>query len=236
MRVTHTRNKEELNQKILTGYKAGLQPAIHAIGDRALDMTVSAIEYTLDETKKEGMTQREQDERLPFRIIHAQMADKEIIARIANLPVVIDFQPIFLQTDCHWMTDRVGTERLHMAYPMKSMLDAGIILTGGSDCPVETYDPILGMYVAVTRQDFNGYPEGGYVPYEKISVYDALCMYTKNVPYATGQEEMLGTLKEGKFADLAVLDRDPFNISESDLKNIKVLQTYIAGERVFMLE
>ena len=108
-----------------------------------------------------------------------------------------------------------------MAFPMKSMLESGIIMTGGSDYPVETYDPITGMYVAVTRQDLNGYPKDGFVPEEKLSVYDALCMYTKNVLYATGQEDLLGTLKEGKFADLAVLDRDPFHIPENDLKNIR---------------
>lgn len=225
--------QEELNEKVCTGYRKGLQPAIHAIGDRALDMTVSAIEYTLKKTAEEGMSREEQEKRLPFRIIHAQLADQEQIARMAKLPLIADMQPIFLQTDLHWMEERVGKERLSQNFPMKSMLDAGIIMTGGSDCPVETYDPIQGMATAVTRTDPNGYPQGGYIPQEKLSVYDALCLYTKNMPFATGQEEVLGTLEEGKFADLAVLDRNPFDTPEEHLREIRVMQTYIAGERVF---
>ena len=228
--------QEELNNKILTGYEHGLQPAIHAIGDRALDMTLSAIEYTLKITKEKGMTDEEQKNRLPFRIIHVQMIDDDLLERMKKLPLVLDIQPIFLCTDLHWIEDRIGKERLKGSFALKTMEKAGLIQTGGSDCPVETYEPLKGIYAAVTRQDMEGYPIEGFLPEERLSVYEALCMYTKNVPYATGQESVLGTLEIGKFADLTVLERNLFKIDEKDIKDVKVEQTYVAGNCVFMIK
>ena len=228
--------QEELNNKILTGYEHGLQPAIHAIGDRALDMTLSAIEHTLKTTKEKGMTDEEQKNRLPFRIIHVQMIDDDLLERMKKLPLVLDIQPIFLCTDLHWIEDRIGKERLKGSFALKTMEKAGLIQTGGSDCPVETYEPLKGIYAAVTRQDMEGYPAEGFLPEERLSVYEALCMYTKNVPYATGQESVLGTLEIGKFADLTVLEKNLFKIDKKEIKDIKVEQTYVAGNCVFMIK
>ena len=228
--------QEELNNKILTGYEHGLQPAIHAIGDRALDMTLSAIEHTLKTTKEKGMTDEEQKNRLPFRIIHVQMIDDDLLERMKKLPLVLDIQPIFLCTDLHWIEDRIGKERLKGSFALKTMENAGLIQTGGSDCPVETYEPLKGIYAAVTRQDMEGYPTEGFLPEERLSVYEALCMYTKNVPYATGQESVLGTLEIGKFADLTVLEKNLFKIDKKEIKDIKVEQTYVAGNCVFMIK
>lgn len=228
--------QEELNSKVLTAYEHGLQPAIHAIGDRALDMTLTAIEYTLHITKEKGMTDEEQKKRLPFRIIHVQMIDNSLLERMKKLPLVLDIQPIFLCTDLHWIEDRIGKERLKGAFALKTMERAGLIQTGGSDCPVETYEPLKGVYAAVSRQDFEGYPKEGFLADERLSVYEALCMYTKNVHYATGQESVLGTLEIGKFADLAVLEKDLFTVDMSEIKDIKVEQTYVAGNCVFMIE
>ena len=228
--------QEELNNKILTGYEHGLQPAIHAIGDRALDMTLSAIEYTLKITKEKGMTDEEQKNRLPFRIIHVQMIDDDLLERMKKLPLVLDIQPIFLCTDLHWIEDRIGKERLKGSFALKTMEKAGLIQTGGSDCPVETYEPLKGIYAAVTRQDMEGYPTEGFLPEERLSVYEALCMYTKNVPYATGQESVLGTLEIGKFADLTVLEKNLFKIDKKEIKDVKVEQTYVAGNCVFMIK
>ena len=228
--------QEELNNKILTGYEHGLQPAIHAIGDRALDMTLSAIEHTLKTTKEKGMTDEEQKKRLPFRIIHVQMIDDDLLERMKKLPLVLDIQPIFLCTDLHWIEDRIGKERLKGSFALKTMENAGLIQTGGSDCPVETYEPLKGIYAAVTRQDMEGYPTEGFLPEERLSVYEALCMYTKNVHYATGQESVLGTLEIGKFADLTVLEKNLFKIDKKEIKDVKVEQTYVAGNCVFMIK
>lgn len=227
--------QEELNERVLTGYVHGLQPAIHAIGDAALDMTLTAIENTLNVTRERGMTGDEQNSRLPFRIIHAQMIDEELVERMKKLPIILDIQPIFLCTDLHWIEDRIGHERAKGSYCWKTMKDAGLIQTGGSDCPVEYFDPMKGIYAAVSRKDMEGYPNGGYMPEEKLSMYDAFSLYTKNVHVATGQQDKLGTLEEGKFADMVVLDKNPFDSGEDELLKIKILKTFVAGKQVFML-
>jgi predicted amidohydrolase YtcJ len=227
--------QDELNDRVLKGYEHGLQPAIHAIGDAALDMTLTAIENTLKVTKMDGMSAEEQNQRLPFRIIHAQMIDDELVERMKKLPVILDVQPIFLCTDLHWIEEVIGQERAENSYSWKTMQDAGLIQTGGSDCPVESFDPIKGIYAAVSRCDMEGYPNGGYMPKEKLSMYEAFSLFTKNVHFATGQEDKLGTLELGKFADLVVFNENPFEIAVEDLLNIKVLKTFVAGKQVFML-
>ena len=181
------------------------------------------MEYCLQQGLKDGMTPEEQAKRLPFRIIHAQMATPELIERMKKLPIVLDIQPTFLMTDLHWIEERVGKERAALSYPWKTYLDAGLIMAGGSDAPVESFNPWIGIYATVTRQDMDGYPVGGYHPNEKVSVYDAVCMYSKNVAYANGDQDLMGTIEAGKF------DRDIFHIPENDIKDIQVLNTYMAG-------
>lgn len=219
--------QEELNQKVCEAYERGMQSAVHAIGDRALDMTLSAIEYTLERNGGRD------ENRLPFRIIHAQMTDERTIERMKNLPLVVDIQPVFLCTDLYWVKDRIGEKRLKHSYAFKSMYDAGLIQTGGSDCPVESYAPLKGIHACVNRQDVNGYPEEGFLPGQRLSVYEALRIFSANVHYATGQQEVLGTLEVGKFADMVVLDRDIFKIDPREILDVRVEQTYLAGDCVF---
>jgi len=226
-------SQEDLNKKVSTAYKKGLQPAIHAIGDGALDMTLTAIEKCLEEALEEGMTESEQAKRLPFRIIHVQMIDEELLVRMKKLPVILDIQPVFLGTDLHWIEDRLGPKRMKNAYTWKTLLNHGFIQTGGSDCPVESYDPLKGVFAAVERTDTDHYPAGGFYPEEKLSVYEALSLFTVNPPYATGQEDVLGTLEIGKFADMVVLDENPFEIETRMIKDIQVLWTFVAGSCVY---
>jgi hypothetical protein len=113
------------------------------------------------------------------------------------------------------------------------MTDQGILLAGGSDCPVESYDPMLGIYAAVTRQDMNGFPPGGWEPNEKLSIYEAVCLFTKNIAYTSGDEDVLGTLEPNKFADFVVLNQDPFEMQPENIKDIKVLKTFVAGKMVY---
>ena len=222
-------SQQELNEHMLKAYEMGLQPATHCIGDKALEVTLDAVEYCLQQGLKDGMTPEEQAKRLPFRIIHAQMATPELIERMKKLPIVLDIQPTFLMTDLHWIEERVGKERAVLSYPWKTYLDSGLIMAGGSDAPVESFNPWIGIYATVTRQDMDGYPVGGYHPNEKVSVYDAVCMYSKNVAYANGDQDLMGTIEAGKFADMVVIDRDIFHIPENDIKDIQVLNTYMAG-------
>ena len=226
-------SQEDLNERMLKGYEMGLQPAIHCIGDKGLDVVLTAIEYTLEKSREHCMTQREQDDRLPFRIIHAQMANPELIERMAKLPVVLDIQPSFFLTDLHWIKDRVGEKRANMSYTWKTYQEAGLMMTGGSDCPVEMFSAWNGIYSLVARKDLDGYPEGGVQPEEKLSVYDAVCMFSKNIPYANGEQDLMGTIEAGKFADMVVIDRDIFNIPEDELKDVQALNTYLAGNETY---
>ncbi len=229
-------SQEDLNERMLKAYEMWLQPAVHCIGDMGLDVVLTAIEYTLEKSRERGMTEREQRDRLPFRIIHAQMSTPQLIERMKKLPVELDIQPVFFLTDMHWIRERVGDKRADMSYVWKTYKDAGLMMSGGSDCPVEIFSPWNGIYSMVTRKDLDGNPEGGMQPEEKLSVYDAVCMYSKNVPYANGEQDLMGTIEAGKFADMVVIDRDIFNIPDDELKDVQALYTYMAGCQTYCRE
>lgn len=220
---------EDLAERMYEAYRHGLQPATHCIGDEALEVTLDAVEYCL----KQGLKDRDdtggagQASPLPSYPCPDGHAGADRAHEEAAL--VLDIQPTFLMTDMHWIEDRVGKERAALSYLWKTYLDAGLVMAGGSDAPVESFNPWIGIYAAVTRQDMDGYPVGGYHPDEKISVYDAVCMYSKNVAYANGSQDLMGTIEVGKFADMVVIDRDIFHIPENDIKDIQVLNTYMAG-------
>jgi hypothetical protein len=220
--------REELILEVREAFRRGLQPAIHAIGDRALDLAMDAVETAVREEKPvKG---------LPVRIIHAQVVRRDQLARLKRLPVVLDVQPVFLCTDLYWIESRLGKKRMADTYLWKTLMENGLILAGGSDCPVEEYDPLKGIYAAVTRQDGNGFPPGGWQPSEKLSVYEALCLFTKNIARTTGDEDVLGTIEPGKFADFTVLEEDPFEVLPGRLKDIRIAMTFVAGELVFKRE
>lgn len=221
-------DENKLVDQLQLAYERGLQPAIHAIGDRALDITLDAIETVLEQQKSGGYgTTR------PIRIIHAQMVRNDQLERLKKLPVVLDVQPIFLCTDLYWIESRLGKDRIKTAYLWKTLMENGLILAGGSDCPVESYDPIKGIYAAVTRKDLNGFPQEGWESQEQLTVFEAICLFTKNIAYTTGDEDVLGTIEVNKFADLTVLEEDPFRVEPERLKDIRVAMTFVAGEKVF---
>ena len=217
------KDRETLESEIKEAYERGLQPAIHAIGDAALEIVLTAMENVVGQSEP----------KLPFRIIHAQYVKKNHLERLKKLPVILDIQPLFLSTDLHWIADRLGPERVKDSYIWKTLLDAGMLMTGSSDCPVESYDPMLGIYAAVTRQDMSGEPSGGFSPEERLSVYEALCLFSKNIPYATGDEQAYGTIEPGKIADFVVLQKDLFKIPKDEIKDVKVAGTFLAGRQVY---
>ena len=230
-------DQDKLIGEIKEAFQKGLQPAIHAIGDKALDITLDAVEIALNDerVRDESQTPSAIDQKrfLPVRIIHAQMVRKDQLQRLKQLPVIVDIQPIFLCTDLYWIEERIGKERLNTAYLWKTLMHSGLILAGGSDCPVESYDPIKGIYAAVMRQDLNGFPPEGWEPQERLSVYEAVCLFSKNIAYATGDEDVLGTIEVNKFADLTILNENPFEIKPEKLKDIQVAMTFVAGRKVF---
>jgi len=225
--------QSDLNEKTYRAYQKGLQPAIHCIGDAGTDAVLQAIEYTLNRCRAEGTIQTELNQNPPFRLIHAQLLNEDVINRMKGLPLIFDLQPVSMCTDMHWMEQRVGKERAKYAHRIATLRDMGFILTGSSDAPVESISPWPGIYAAATRQDLDGRPEGGWNPEEKISLYEAVCMFSKNIPYAICQEDLTGTLTCGKFADMIVIDRDVFERPVEDVLHVKVLKTYLAGQEVY---
>lgn len=218
-----------LEEKMFLASRQGVQCAIHAIGDYALDVVLTAIEHTRARLKAAGWSASQIDALPKFRIIHAQLATPDLIRRMQKLPLVLDVQPAFFLTDMHWVHERLGPARMENGYLWRTYMESGLLLTGGSDAPVEPCDPMPAIYSAVTREDFAGRPRGGLQPREKLSVAQALCLFTRNLPYATGTAHLVGTLEVGKFADLAVLDRDLFSIQPREILEVQVERTMLAG-------
>lgn len=223
-----TNTLEQVKEKMQKAYDQGLQIGIHAIGDKGIETAVTAMEscYQNDPQRKE--------KDIRFRLIHGMCMRPDLIERIKKLPIIIDIQPGFTSNNnIWWSEDRLGAERVKYAYAWKTLIKNGICLTGSSDTPVEHFSPMLGIYSVVCRQDRTGKPEGGWMPQERVSVYEAICMYTKNAAYASYEENIKGTIEEGKLADYVVLEKNPFEVAGLELKDIQVLETSLGGEIVY---
>jgi len=178
----------------------GFQVGTHAIGDGANRMMLDIYEKALRETGKK-------DARL--RIEHAQIVSPQDIPRFAALGVVASMQPTHATSDMPWAEKRVGAERLRGAYAWRSLLDSGAVLAFGSDFPVESVNPLLGLYAAYARQDADGKPAGGWMPDEKLTLEEALRAFTEGAAYASFDEKDAGRIEPGMRADISVFDRDP---------------------------
>lgn len=217
-------SQEEINAMCQKAYDMNLQIAIHAIGDKGLDVALNAIEKVYYANPKPNQR---------FRLVHVMCVNEDLIARMKKLPVVLDIQPKFVSSNVKWSEKRLGPERSKYAYAWRRLIDEGFIISAGSDSPVEPYNPFLGIYGVVTRQDLEGYPEGGWYPEQRVTVYEAIEMYTKNSAYAAFEENIKGTIKPGKLADFIVVDQNPFTIDSKGLKDIKIEKTYLGGEEVY---
>ncbi len=208
---------------------AGHWPQIHAIGDEAIDTLLTLMETVIAENP-------ERDRR--YRIIHTQvLRDASVAERMARNNIIAEAQPYHTIDDMRWMEERIG-ERSRWAYAFRTLHEAGVLLSFGSDWPGTnaswyTANPLHGMYAAVTRQTLDGQPEGGWFPEERIDVETALRAYTVNNAFAAGEEDDKGRLVPGLLADLVVLDRDIFRIPPEELKDVNVLLTVVGGRVVF---
>lgn len=217
-------DQEELNQMVLKSISNGFQTNIHAIGDRGNRVVLNAFENAIDSLG-------EQD--LRHRIEHAQIVSLEDIPRFKELDIIASMQPTHATSDMNMAEDRVGAERIKGSYAWQKFLDQGTIIAGGSDFPVEHSNPFYGLYSAVTRQDHEGNPPEGWYPEESLSRVEAFRAFTTDAAYAAHQEDILGSLEEGKWADFIVIDQDYFEVPASEIWKIKVLQTWVAGQRVY---
>lgn len=201
----------------------GFQLCTHAIGDSANKVI---LEIYKDHLSPENNKR--------WRIEHCQIVDEKDRKYFANSNIIPSVQPTHATSDMYWAEDRIGKERMPFAYAYKSLKDeANGMIAFGTDFPVEDINPIYTFYAAVYRRDLKNFPEGGFLIDEKIKRKDALRAMTIMAAYANFEEEEKGSLEEGKFADLVILDQDIMKIDETQIPNTKVVATYVNGERVF---
>jgi predicted amidohydrolase YtcJ len=215
--------REQLQELATLTAAKGWQLNVHAIGDAGNRLVLDTFETLLT---------KEQRHALRPRIEHAQVIALDDIRRFARLEVIASIQPTHATSDMNMAEDRVGPKRVQGAYAWRKLLDAKVRLAGGSDFPVELANPFHGLYAAVTRQDRNGKPPGGWYPQEKLTREEALRLFTIDAAYAAHMEHATGSLEPGKWADFILVDRDYFKIPESEIDDIVVLSTYLAGRKV----
>jgi predicted amidohydrolase YtcJ len=193
----------------------------HCIGIRGNSLCLDAYERALKENPKE-------DHR--FRIEHAQIVRPEDVERFASLGVIPAMQPTHCTSDMYFVVDRVGDKRAQGAYAWRWFIDAGLKIPCGSDFPVESTNPLLGIYAAVTRQDTAGWPEGGWYPSQRMTIEEAIKGFTIWAAYGAFQEDVLGSIEAGKYADFTVLDKDILQSAPKEILTARPVYTIVAGK------
>jgi predicted amidohydrolase YtcJ len=214
----------DLDRLVAAADAAGFQLAVHAIGDRANSLVLDAF-------AKAAQANPSRDRR--FRIEHAQVVRQADVARFKALGVVASIQPSHCIDDMRWAEKRIGHERCRGAYRFKSFLDAGVPVAFGTDWGVETLDPRVGLYAAVSRELPEGGPPGGWFPEEKISLEDAIDLYTRGSAFAEFAEAEKGTLETGRLADLVVFEADLFHVAPRRILETRVDITVVGGRVVY---
>ena len=217
-------SESELRKRFAEGIKHGFQIATHAIGD-------SGNRLILDIVKENLEGEMQNDHR--SRIEHAQVLSLDDIQRFNLLGVIPSMQPTHCTSDMYWAEDRIGSERIKGAYAWRKLLDTGVVIPGGSDSPVESINPLWGIYAAVTRQDHESYPEGGWQPEERMTMVEAVKMFSAWAAYASFEEDIKGTIEVGKLADFTILSKDIFREDPSVLLETEVLMTVVGGEILY---
>jgi predicted amidohydrolase YtcJ len=217
----------ELLDIVTRAHNAGIAMIVHAIGDAANRRVLDAIAHAQQNASADAPALM-----MPHRIEHCQALHPADIPRFAQLGVIASMQPIHCTSDIETATELWGA-RCATAYAWRSLLDSGAQLAFGSDAPVESMNPWLGVHAAVTRQRPGGYPEGGWYPEQRISVAEALHAYCVGPAVCSGEADRRGTLAPGKLADLAVLTGDPFRCDPNDLHAITAAMTIVDGKVVF---
>ncbi|HEY5808762.1 MAG TPA: amidohydrolase, partial [Povalibacter sp.] len=202
---------QQMEQLAALTARHGWQLNIHAIGDAGNRIALDAFEHQMTPAQRAALRPR---------IEHAQVIALDDIPRFTKLGVIASMQPTHATSDMNMAEDRVGHERIKGAYAWRSLLNAGVRLAGGSDFPVELPNPFLGLQAAVTRQDRNGQPPGGWYGGQKLTREEALRLFTIDAAYAAHMEDKVGSLEPGKWADFIVIDRDYYKVPESEIDDI----------------
>ncbi len=204
--------------------RCGVQVATHAIGDRGNHEVLETYSRVLGGASSGGHR---------WRIEHAQVLAPDDLPRLAGLHVIASMQPTHATSDMPWAQDRVGPQRIVGAYAWRQLRDSGARLALGSDFPVESVDPRLGLFAAATRTDAQGLPVGGWFPAEKLTAYEALRGFSLDAAYAGFAETEVGSLEVGKRADFVLLKEDPLAIDPAMLRELTVQATYVDGRAVY---
>jgi predicted amidohydrolase YtcJ len=215
---------EFLKEVVYKAYANGIRVDIHALGDGANEVVLDVFKYVDDELHPV-------DPR--YKISHCLILGEDLIEKYKDLAIVASVQPVFGMKGQYWAPRLVGPERIHYSHAWKRLDDAGIHMASGTDAPIETMNPLMNVYAAVTRKDPDGNPPGGWRPDQKLSVETALKMVTIEGAYATGEEDVKGSIEVGKFADLVMLSDDPFEVEPDAIKDISALWTMVDGEIVY---
>ena len=203
--------------------KYGLQVVTHCIGDMAVEKTMDCYERAFVEGENE----------LRHGLIHCQITDEGLVRRIAEKDILVFAQPIFLDYDMQIVEGLCGKELASTSYAFGSLQRLGAHVSYGTDCPVEACNPFPNIYMAVTRKNREGKPEGGFYPSECVSVSDAIDAYTAGSAYAEFMEDRKGRIKAGYYADLVLLDRDIFTVDLMEIKDIQPEMTMVGGKIVY---
>ena len=213
-----------MRSRLVQADKAAQQICMHAIGDRAISMTLDLFR---DVEAANGPRDRR------FRIEHSQHVAPGEFSRYAALNVIASVQPYHAIDDGRWAEKRIGPDRIKTTYAFRGFLDHKVRLAIGTDWPVAPLDPVLGLYAAVTRATLDGKNPGGWVPAQKITLAEAIEAYTMGAAYAEFQEQDKGSITAGKLADLSILGTDPFAVEPPALRDLKVDMTIVGGRVVY---
>ncbi len=217
-------DKDSLVSWIKSADRAGLQVAVHAIGDAAIHFLLNTYEMIQEENGSRGQR---------FRIEHAQHIAPRDIERFARLNVIPSMQPYHAIDDGRWAETVIGPERIKTTYAFRSLFEAKVRVAFGSDWYVAPPNPIEGIYAAVTRRTLDNKNPDGWVPEQKISVEQALKAYTVNAAFASFDENVKGSIAKGKLADFVILDQNLFEVSPDSIRYIRVLETFVGGRMVY---
>ena len=213
--------QEELNALAVDCHRRGMPFIVHAIGDAAAESVLTAVEFARKEVPD--------TDDLPDGIVHCQITSEHTLKRIAALHVQVYAQPVFVEYDLHICRDRVGETLEKTSYNWKTLLDSGVNLSSGSDCPVESLSPAGNIYCAVTRKDYDGKPSGGWLPEQRLTVHEAVACHTLNAAKAVALQDKLGCVRAGLLADLTVFPKDFATISPEEILHQKPVMTVVNG-------
>lgn len=210
-------SQECLDSTVFDVIDSGLQPILRAVGDRAINYALNSIGKAL---------KKYPNQKYKIRLEQAALLNEDLLNIIENLSLLVSVQPCVIESEFKiWSAiENLGKKRALLLFPLRTLTNRNVILLGGSDCPMEPLNPLLGIQKCVNRQFFSQ---------ESLSTYEALAMYTTNAAYSTKEKNCKGSIEEGKLADLTILSKDPTKVSKNKIGNIEIIKTIIGGRIIY---